>query len=136
MIRFIRLIRLYSVYLLILYSIAVISVSSIPSLPTLMIHTKKTEIRLDYLIHICEYGLLAFLTILAFSGKEMQLNLRKLVIITAGLLIFAVVDELHQKLIPGRSYNILDMLSNITGILISLALSLITFLKISVTRTT
>lgn len=121
----------YSIYLLVLYIIAVITVSSIPSLPTLKIHTNKAEIRLDYLIHICEYGILGLLTFLAFSGKDMQLNLRKFLMITTGLVIFAVLDELHQKLIPGRSYNIFDMLSNITGILISLVLSLLIFLKLS-----
>lgn len=136
MIRLITLIRTYSVYLLILYSIAVISVSSIPSLPTIKIHTQKAEIRLDYLIHFFEYGILAFLAFLSFSGKEMRINPGKLVLITAGLLIFAVVDELHQKLIPGRTYNILDMLSNISGILAALLLSLITFLKRTVSRTT
>jgi VanZ family protein len=103
-------------YLLIAWILTIIIVSSIPNIPTLKIHTAKSEIRLDYLIHFCEYGVLTFIAFLSFAGKEFKIGYRKVLSIMISLIIFAVLDELHQKLIPGRSYNIKDIMSNVTGI--------------------
>jgi VanZ family protein len=103
-------------YLLITWVITIIIVSSIPNIPTLKIHTAKHEIRLDYLMHFCEYGVLTFIAFLSFAGREFKIGYRKVLLITFSLIIFAVLDELHQKLIPGRSYNIKDIMSNVTGI--------------------
>jgi VanZ family protein len=103
-------------YLLIAWILTIIIVSSIPNIPTLKIHTAKSEIRLDYLMHFCEYGVLTFIAFLSFAGKEFKIGYRKVLLITISLIIFAVLDELHQKLIPGRSYNIKDIMSNVTGI--------------------
>jgi VanZ family protein len=44
-----------------------------------------------------------------------------------GLILFAVLDELHQKLIPGRSYNIKDIMSNVAGIVAATAFTVILF---------
>lgn len=105
-------------YLLIAWLLTIIIVSSIPNIPTLKIHTAKSEIRLDYLIHFCEYGVLTFIAFLSFAGKEFKVGFRKVLMIVISLIIFAVLDELHQKLIPGRSYNIKDIMSNVTGIVV------------------
>jgi VanZ family protein len=114
-------------YFLIAWVLTIIIVSSIPNIPTLKIHTAKKEIRLDYLMHICEYGVLTFMAFLSFAGKEFKIRFRKVLLIAAGLVIFAVLDELHQKLIPGRSYNIKDMLSNITGIVVVTVFAVVLF---------
>jgi VanZ family protein len=37
-------------------------------------------------------------------------------LIAVSLITFAFLDELHQKLIPGRTYNIKDIMSNVAGI--------------------
>jgi VanZ family protein len=117
MIRIIIWARPFSRYLLVAWTLTIITVSSIPSLPTLKIHTANSEFRLDYVFHFCEYGLLAFLGFLSFAGDEFRPGFRKFIIITVYLLAFAVLDEFHQKLIPGRSFNHKDIWSNITGIL-------------------
>jgi VanZ family protein len=75
-------------------------------------------------MHFIEYGFLAFITFLAFSGNNFRIPLKKVILITGSLILFAVADEFHQKLIPGRSFNIMDILSNITGITV---ISVITF---------
>jgi VanZ family protein len=129
MIRLINLLKPFAGYLLIIYAITVLAVSSIPSIPTLKIHTDKTEIRLDYLIHFIEYGILGFLVFLYFTGRDYKMPARKYLLVIAGLIIFAVLDEYHQKLIPGRSFNISDMLSNVSGIFGSLVFSLVIFRK-------
>jgi VanZ family protein len=82
------------------------------------LHTAKTEYRLDYIMHFCEYGFLTFLTFLWFAGSEFKFNTRKIILITLSLMLFAFLDELHQKLIPGRTYNIRDILSNESGIIV------------------
>lgn len=130
MFKLIVILRPYSKYLLILWILTIITVSSIPNIPTLKIHTSKSEIRLDYLLHICEYGFLTFVTLLSFAGTEFIIRFRKVILLAMSLILFAILDELHQKLIPGRSYNIMDILSNITGILTAMAFTLIVFTAI------
>jgi VanZ family protein len=114
-------------YLLIIWLLTIITVSSIPNIPTLKIHTAKAEFRLDYLMHFCEYGLLTFITFLSFAGKEFKVAFRKFLLITACLILFAILDEFHQKLIPGRSYNIKDIMSNVTGIVTSAIFTMVVF---------
>jgi VanZ family protein len=114
-------------YLLMAWILTIIIVSSIPNIPTLKIHTAKSEIRLDYLMHFCEYGVLTFIAFLSFAGKDFKISFSKTLLIAFSLIIFAVLDELHQKLIPGRSYNIKDIMSNVTGIVVVTALVMIVF---------
>ena len=116
MLKLIIYIRPVARYLLIAWVLTIIIVSSIPNIPTLKIHTAKKEIRLDYLMHFCEYGVLTFMAFLSFAGKEFKISYRKVLLITIGLITFAILDELHQKFIPGRSYNTKDILGNVAGI--------------------
>lgn len=117
----------YSAYLLIIWIVTIIIFSSIPSIPTLKIHTAKVEIRLDYLIHFCEYGLLSFLSFVTFRGNDFKIRPRKYIVITLSLFIFAILDELHQKFIPGRSFNVNDIASNLAGIIAALLFCVVVF---------
>ena len=119
MIKLIIFLRPYARYLLIAWLLTIIIVSSIPNIPTLKIHTAESEIRLDYLMHFCEYGVLAFMTFLSFAGTEFRISLKNFFIMTGSLILFAVADEFHQKLIPGRSFNTMDIMSNVTGIVVA-----------------
>jgi len=114
-------------YLLIAWVLTIIILSSIPNIPTLKVHTARAEIRLDYLIHFCEYGVLTFIAFLSYAGGEFKISYKKYILITVGLILFAVLDELHQKLIPGRTYNIKDIISNVTGIVAATAFTVILF---------
>lgn len=117
MLRLIIFFKPYSTYLLAAWMTAVITVSSIPSLPTLAIETERSVIRLDYLIHFIEYGIMLVLALMAFSDSLFGIQTRKFAIVTAGIVLFAIIDEFHQKLIPGRSFNVKDILSNVAGIM-------------------
>lgn len=117
MLKLIIIVRPYARYLFIIWLLIIIVLSSIPNVPTMKLHTAKTEFRLDYIMHFCEYGFLTFLTFLSFAGNEFSFKIRKFILIALSLMLFAFLDELHQKLIPGRSYNIMDILSNESGIL-------------------
>ena len=110
--------------------IIIISVSSVPSIPTLKIHTDRVDIRLDYLIHFCEYGLLAFMAFLSSAGNDYKPGFRKYLLISMCLIAFAILDEFHQKLIPGRAFNVKDIVSNIIGILAALMFCVVVFRKI------
>ncbi len=116
--------RPFAAYFLAAWVAFIVIFSSIPSLPVLKIHTSKSEIRLDYLIHVIEYGVLAFLALLTWAGKEFDLKKGKVAAIIACVVLFSLADEYHQKFIPGRTLNIIDIYSNITGILLSTAISL------------
>ena len=114
-------------YLFAAWLIVILVLSSIPNVPTLKIHTAGKEFRLDYLMHFGEYGILAFLSILASAGQEFIMTGRRWLIVVTGLIVFAYLDEFHQKIIPGRTYNIHDFLSNAAGILCAAVIALIMF---------
>lgn len=127
MLRLIILIRPIARYLLIAWLLTIIVLSSIPSIPTLKIHTEKSEIRLDYLIHFCEYGILAGMAFLTFVSSDFKMSNKKYVLITVLLLLFAMLDEYHQILIPGRAFNMKDIYSNIAGVLGALVFCVVVF---------
>lgn len=117
-------------YLLITWALTIIIVSSIPNIPTLKIHTARSEFRLDYLLHFCEYGILSFMSFLSFAEKQFKINYKKFMMITVSLVLFAILDELHQKLIPGRAYSIRDIASNVTGIMAAVVFTVVVFRQI------
>ena len=131
MLKLIIWIRPYSKYLLIVWVLVILLFSSLPSLPAIKIHTAKSEIRLDYLIHMIEYGILGFLTFLTFSGEHYKPGSRKYLIMTVSLVLFALLDEIHQKFIPGRAYNIKDLFSDTVGIVLALLFCVFIFRKLT-----
>jgi VanZ family protein len=131
MLRLVIFLRPFAKYLFIVWILTIAIVSSIPSIPTFKIHAGTTEIRLDYFIHFCEYGILAFMAYLSFAGNEFKISCRKYFLLTLFLILFAVVDEFHQKLIPGRAYNVKDIISDVIGILVVLGFCCLVFRKIA-----
>lgn len=127
MIKLITLLRPFARYLLIAWAITILAVSSTPNIPTLKIHLAKGDIRLDYLIHFLEYGALTLLSFLTFADDEYKMGFRKALTITVILSLFAILDEYHQKLIPGRSFNYTDILSNLTGIIAGVVFCVVIF---------
>lgn len=75
-------------------------------------HTYVFSLRLDYLFHI-----LIFAPWFYFY-KTLNFKINKFVWLFLGIG-FAILFELIQNLIPYRTYNYLDMLFNIVGILLS-----------------
>lgn len=127
MIRLIIFLRPAAKYLLLAWALTILIVSSIPNIPTLKIHTARAEYRLDYLMHFTEYGILTFVTFLSFAGTRFRVKFIKIFLITLCLALFAVMDELHQKLIPGRAYSIRDIISDVSGVVAMTFFSLIIF---------
>ena len=127
MLKLIIYLRPFARYLLIAWLLTIIILSSIPNIPTLKIHTGRTEFRLDYLMHFTEYGILTFITLLSFAGNEFRMRFRKIILIALSLIVFAYLDEFHQKIIPGRTYNIRDFLSNAGGVVVMVIVTLLIF---------
>jgi VanZ family protein len=119
----------YSRWILTFWIITISVVSSIPHLPTPKIETGKGVIRLDYLMHFCEYGALIFLSLLSFSGTKLTLSFKRYFLIILSVAVFALADEFHQKLIPGRTSNTRDILSNITGVIAGALICFLLFKK-------
>ena len=68
---------------------------------------------------------------LHFVNSEFRLNYKKIILITISIILFAVIDELHQKFIPGRSFNVKDIISDIAGILAAVVFCVLVFRKIT-----
>lgn len=103
----------------------IIAFSLTPDIPVLKLQTQKKEIRLDYLIHFCEYGFMAFMSYLAFSSKNFTIKPSALLTVTVCVILFAMAEELHQKMVPGRTFNYKDIISNLLGIATALGFFLV-----------
>lgn len=101
----------------ILYSMAVITLSSIP-------HLKPPPIRLlatDKVLHFIEYGIFALLAFRSFTriGSVSQVN-RALLGSAVFICIFAVLDEYYQRFVPGRHFDVYDILTDVGGAILVL----------------
>ncbi len=91
-----------------------------PQLPTAELEIGDEIFRLDYLGHLIFYFVLIVLFIL--SRLEILYNkFNKLLLFSlfAGI-VFATLTELSQKYIPGRTYNIFDLVYNCMGVFLGL----------------
>ncbi len=120
-----------SKYLLFGWMLTILILSSIPNIPTLKIHTARHEFRLDYLMHFAEYGMLSFLAFIYFAENEFRIGYRKVILIASGIVLFAVLDELHQKLIPGRTFSTMDIMSDVTGVAAAIVFTIFLFRSVA-----
>ncbi len=95
----------------IIWGILILIVSSIPNLK-LPVPEQYSE---DKVAHFFEYFVFSglFSLYLFFSNRSEQ----KIFILTLILIAFAYLDELHQKLIPGRQYSLFDFSADFLGII-------------------
>ena len=71
----------------------------------------------DKVKHFTAYFILGGYLTVAFSVQERVPVLRKYFIIAAILVatLYGLIDEIHQAFIPGRFYELLDWVADITG---------------------
>ena len=72
------------------------------------------------LAHIPAYALLTFLWLKSFAGTESKNNIIAFSLILAGLVLFAVSDEIHQSFVPGRTASFMDIGLDLIGIFFGL----------------
>jgi VanZ family protein len=74
------------------------------------------------MIHIPAYGVLSFLWFMSFMKMEPQ---RKVLLVNCfvciALVLFAISDEVHQSIVPGRIASIIDVGLDVLGIGIGFA---------------
>ena len=106
----------------ILYAGVIITLSSIPNLKPPPIKVLAA----DKLAHFIEYGIFSFLAFKSFSviGNSSSPN-RTFLFAALFVCIFAVIDEYYQRFVPGRYFDIYDILTDLGGALIVLVLLLV-----------
>jgi VanZ family protein len=95
--------------------IALLIVSSLPGAKVEQsLDVGDIEWRLDYVLHFIAYLCISALMVLAYGHR---------VRLFAGLVIFALLEEVHQYWIPGRTVNPYDFLFDFLGISFTFILS-------------
>ncbi|UCE25041.1 MAG: VanZ family protein [Candidatus Zixiibacteriota bacterium] len=110
----------------ILYAGLVIALSSIPNLSPAPLKILAA----DKIAHFIEYGVFSFLTFRSFSnfGRNISVN-RAFLFSIIFMCIFASFDEYYQRFIPGRDFDVLDILTDIAG-----AVLVLIFMRIRTNR--
>ncbi len=122
--------RKHSKLFFVLWCLLLIMVSSIPHLPTLKIKALDSNIRLDYVIHFLEYFILSLFFMLWRMDTNSELKFKKVLLFIGLGMSFALLDEIYQKLIPGRTFNIIDFMYDSTGFSIGIfSVFLVTIMK-------
>lgn len=109
--------------LAVIYTIALILVSVMPinSSHTALNHNYIVTIRLDYFLHAGIF--IPWIVLIWMSrGSTFRTSLPGIIGWVFLSLLFAALMEFVQYLLPYRAYNINDLLSNLTGVLLGYAI--------------
>jgi len=80
---------------------------------------------IDKLFHFVEYLVLAFLLARAFYNTSSKPDYKSIFIASALIAaLYGISDEFHQRFVPERSCDIIDLLSDIAGSIAGAWLSL------------
>ncbi len=107
--------RKFAVLFTILIAVEIFVVSSISGSKTV---SSGPDLSTAY--HLLVFFLLNFFAMLSVTKKKNK-NMRYLILPTVISLLYAVLDEVHQMLVPLRSASVEDVLIDIAGILLSVA---------------
>jgi VanZ family protein len=75
------------------------------------------EVRTDYLLHFLAYFAFGSLYVLWRGNRQFEIRSIELAILTAAAISFSILMEYIQLLIPGRTFNVVDMVYNILGVI-------------------
>jgi len=75
------------------------------------------EIRMDYLLHFLAYFGFGSLYVLWRGNRHFQIRSTELAILIATAISFSILLEYIQLLIPGRAFNVVDMVYNVIGVI-------------------
>jgi VanZ family protein len=100
-------------WLTLAYAVLILIVSSIPDLKTPQLGFEYQ----DKLYHFIEYSIFSVLLFFALLNSQRDF-LRKNVLLISLLIgaSFGILDELHQKFIPGRQADVLDFTADFVGV--------------------
>jgi VanZ family protein len=75
------------------------------------------EMRMDYILHFGAYFTLGSLYVLWRGSRQFEIRSLELGIFSATAISFSILIEYIQLLIPGRAFNIMDMVYNVLGVI-------------------
>lgn len=81
------------------------------------------EIRMDYFLHFLAYFALGSLYVIWRGNRQFEIKSIELAVITTAAISFSILLEYIQLLIPGRSFNVFDMLYNTLGVICGVGLT-------------
>jgi VanZ family protein len=105
-----------------------------PNLPELKIRVHHELFRLDYLGHMGFYAGLIALFLTWQAGWRARIPGRLLFWTILGGVAMGITTEFTQLAIPGRSFNLIDMACNFSGIMIGVAAVYALSWKVNVKR--
>lgn len=105
-----------------LWGLTIFILSSLPNIPTQKINIWNEPFRLDYLEHFGVFAIWGGLFIVWKAESQGAFVFRNYIWAIVGLVMFACADEIHQIWIPGRTFNPLDLIYNVAGLLTTYAL--------------
>ena len=88
---------------------------------------KKTDAGIRTLAHFSEYTLLGFLVFLHLSLYKMS-KIKKASLAFSGCSLCAIADEIYQISVPGRSFQFTDILVDVSGGLLGIAILSLIFI--------
>ena len=89
---------------------------------------KNADSKIRTLAHFSEYTLLGFLVFMHLSLYKIN-KIKSASFAFAGCTLYATFDEIHQFFVPGRSFQLIDILTDASGSLLGIfLLSLIFYL--------
>lgn len=100
-----------------IWLITIFVLSSLPNIPTQTINVWDEPFRLDYLEHFLVFGGLSGFYIVWKADINGVIQLKEHALTIILLILFAAADEIHQIWIPGRSFNPLDLIYNVLGLI-------------------
>jgi len=105
------------VMLSVIGTLLIVYASSLPDI-TIVSSNNSLDRILSNLAHIPAFALLAFLWFRAFPKTQ---NNKTELFVIVGLILFAISDEFHQSMIPGRTAALSDFVLDLIGIFLGFA---------------
>ncbi len=98
------------------WTLFIIYMSVRPS-PSEILKKHFFEFRMDYLMHLAAYFVLASLYVIWRGNRQFEIRSIELAILSATAISFSILIEYIQLLIPGRAFNVVDMVYNVLGVI-------------------
>ncbi len=108
---------------MILIAVEIFFFSSIDS-----ISNQRGIIPLSVIYHFIVFFLFTFFLFITIKGNK-KIKVRYIFIALIISILYAFLDEIHQTFIPGRNASINDILTDLTGSVISIAIYSYTYIK-------
>ncbi|MCK4745830.1 MAG: VanZ family protein [Bacteroidales bacterium] len=112
----------------ILWTLFILFVSMIPNSKEI-VQQNGTSFRLDYLEHFLAYFAFGTLYILWRGDRDFSIKGIELAVLFAVACSFSFLTEYMQLIIPGRTFNIIDVVYNLAGVLGSILIIYFFFVR-------